>query len=145
MSPYDSWNTIEDSDSDLEDDLNIPQNRDVILFCIDASSSMQSPFDSPIYQDVQTTRLASCLEAVISVGRKKVVVGPNDCMGVILFNTVCSLLFHVGGLLTRSKDKDKRKEQRKQNERNKTRLLRPPTYNTHFSPKYTTPHPTASR
>lgn len=99
MSPYDSWNTIEDSDSDLEDDLNIPQNRDVILFCIDASSSMQSPFDSPIYQDIQTTRLASCLEAVISVGRKKVIVGPNDCMGIMLFNTACSSLFHVGGAL----------------------------------------------
>ena len=44
----------------------------------------------------------------------------------------------------RLKDKDKRKE-RKQNERNKTRLLHSPTYNTHISPKYPTPHPASSR
>jgi hypothetical protein len=65
--------------------------RDVILFAIDCSPSMLELRDDPNYEDVKTCHLLSALEAAMQVEKKKVVVGPNDSVGIMLFNTVSAL------------------------------------------------------
>jgi len=60
----------------------------VILFCIDCSESMHELRDDPVYENVQTCHLLSALDAAMQIQKKKVVVGPNDSVGILLFNTV---------------------------------------------------------
>lgn len=62
--------------------------RDVILFCIDCSESMHELRDDPVYENVQTSHLLSALDAAMQIQKKKVTVGPNDSVGILLFNTV---------------------------------------------------------
>lgn len=62
--------------------------RDVILFCIDCSESMLEPYDDPKYEDVKTCHLFTALEAAMQIQKKKIIVGPNDSVGIMLFNTV---------------------------------------------------------
>jgi len=62
--------------------------RDVILFCIDCSESMLKLYDDPKYEDVQTCHLYTALEAAMQIQKKKIIVGPNDSVGILLFNTV---------------------------------------------------------
>jgi hypothetical protein len=61
----------------------------VILFCIDCSESMQELRDDPKYEGgVKTSHLLTALEAAMQIQKKKVIVGPNDSVGILLFNTV---------------------------------------------------------
>ncbi len=61
--------------------------RDVVLFCIDCSSSMhERPKESPDEQ--YKSHVYTALEAVMQIQKRKVVVGPNDAVGILLFNTV---------------------------------------------------------
>jgi len=62
--------------------------RDVILFCIDCSESMLKLYDDAKYEDVQTCHLFTALEAAMQIQKKKIMVGPNDSVGILLFNTV---------------------------------------------------------
>lgn len=62
--------------------------RDVILFCIDCSESMQELRDDPMREDTQTSRLLESLEAAVRVQKRKAVVSPTDSVGILLFNTV---------------------------------------------------------
>ena len=62
--------------------------RDVILFCIDCSPSMQSLHDDPTYEDLKTSYLYTALEAAMQIQKKKVIVGPQDAVGIMFFNTV---------------------------------------------------------
>jgi ATP-dependent DNA helicase 2 subunit 1 len=62
--------------------------KDVILFCIDCSESMQELRDDPTYEDVKTCHLFTALEAAMQIQKKKIIVGPNDAVGILLFNTV---------------------------------------------------------
>lgn len=62
--------------------------RDVILFCIDCSPSMLELYEDPRYEDVQTCKLLTALEAAMQIQKRKVLVGPNDAVGIMLFNTV---------------------------------------------------------
>lgn len=62
--------------------------RDVILFCIDCSESMQESRDDPVYEGVQTSHLLTALDAAMQVQKRKVIVGPTDSIGILLFNTV---------------------------------------------------------
>ena len=50
--------------------------------------------DDPIYEDVKTCHLYTALEAAMQIQKKKIIVGPNDAVGILLFNTVrdCSNL-----------------------------------------------------
>ena len=64
--------------------------RDVILFCIDCSESMLQLYDDPKYEDVKTCHLFAALEAAMQIEKKKIIVGPNDSVGIMLFNTVGS-------------------------------------------------------
>ena len=76
----------------------------MILFCIDCSESMLELRNDPAYeeQDVKTCHLFTALEAAMQIQKKKVIVGPNDAVGILLFNTVrsfrvltCCLFRHV--------------------------------------------------
>ncbi|KAF9012092.1 ku70-like protein [Hymenopellis radicata] len=85
---YDEWNKVEDEDDEeLQDTSFMETKKDVILFCIDCSPSMQAMFDDPVYEDVQTSNLYMALDAAMQIQKKKVVVGPNDSIGILLFNT----------------------------------------------------------
>ena len=106
MAPYDDWNKIEDDEDEELQDYSVsrsprrfptpPSNsrqlyegkRDVILFCIDCSPSMLELREDPRYEDVQTCNLMVALEAAMQIQKRKVLVGPNDSVGVVLFNTV---------------------------------------------------------
>ncbi|KAG6901967.1 hypothetical protein C0995_006196 [Termitomyces sp. Mi166 len=88
MAPYDDWNAIDDEeDEELQDLSYLEGKRDVILFCIDCSESMQELREDPNYEDVQTCHLFAALEAAVQIQKKKVIVGPNDAVGIMLFNT----------------------------------------------------------
>ncbi|KLO17356.1 ku70-like protein [Schizopora paradoxa] len=86
MAPYDDWNKPdEDEEDELQDSSIFEGQRDVVLFCIDCSSSMhettkdsEEPYRSHVY---------TALEAAMQIQKRKVVVGPNDAVGILLFNT----------------------------------------------------------
>ncbi|TBU27758.1 ku70-like protein [Dichomitus squalens] len=88
MASYDDWNKIEDDEDDeLQDYSFYEGKRDVILFCIDCSPSMLELREDPRYEDVQTCNLMIALEAAMQIQKRKVLVGPNDSVGIMLFNT----------------------------------------------------------
>ncbi|KAH9948578.1 ku70-like protein [Amylocystis lapponica] len=88
MAPYDEWNKLdEDEEDELQDTSYYEGKKDVILFCIDCSESMLELHDDPKYEDMQTCHLFTALEAAMQIQKRKVLVGPNDAVGVMLFNT----------------------------------------------------------
>jgi len=110
MPPFDHWDKLdEDEDEELQDTSVRPLfittspvpltltiqyfegKRDVILFCIDCSESMLKLRDDPNYEDTKTCHLYTALEAAMQIQKKKVIVGPNDSVGILLFNTVRSI------------------------------------------------------
>ena len=113
MPSYDDWNKIdEEEDEELQDvsvstwlqanrtrfdSLNqiYEAKRDVILFCVDCSESMLKLYDDSKYEGVQTCHLYTALEAAMQIQKKKIIVGPNDSFGILLFNTVRFGLFHL--------------------------------------------------
>ncbi|KAG2064978.1 Ku DNA-binding complex, Ku70 subunit [Suillus decipiens] len=91
MPPFDDWNIIdEEEEEELQDAAFFEGKRDVILFCIDCSESMHELRDDPNYEDVKTSHLFTALEAAMQIQKKKVIVGPNDSVGIVLFNTTRS-------------------------------------------------------
>lgn len=62
--------------------------KDIILFAIDCSESMQSLYDDPQNEGKKTSHLFRALEAVMQIQKRKVIVGPNDAVGIMFFNTV---------------------------------------------------------
>ena len=44
--------------------------------------------EDPRYEDVQTSNLMIALEAAMQIQKRKVLVGPSDSVGIMLFNTV---------------------------------------------------------
>ncbi|KAF9231369.1 SPOC like C-terminal domain-containing protein [Melanogaster broomeanus] len=88
MAPFDDWNVIDDEEEEeLQDASFFEGKRDVILFCIDCSESMHELRDDPVYEDVKTSHLLTALDAAMQIQKKKVIVGPNDSVGILLFNT----------------------------------------------------------
>ncbi|KAF9818760.1 hypothetical protein IEO21_02540 [Rhodonia placenta] len=88
MSAYEDWNKLDDDEEDeLQDNSAYEGRKDVILFCIDCSPSMLELREDSRYEDVQTCHLFTALEAAIHIQKKKVIVGPNDSVGIMLFNT----------------------------------------------------------
>ncbi|OJT15082.1 ATP-dependent DNA helicase II subunit 1 [Trametes pubescens] len=87
MAPYDDWNKDDDEDEELQDASLYESKRDVILFCIDCSPSMLEMREDERYEDVQTCNLMVALEAAMQIQKRKVLVGPNDAVGIMLFNT----------------------------------------------------------
>ncbi|KAF8071492.1 SPOC like C-terminal domain-containing protein [Lyophyllum atratum] len=88
MPPYDDWNKVDEEDEEeLQDASYFEGKRDVILFCIDCSESMLELRDDPNYEDTKTCHLFTALEAAVQIQKKKVITGPNDAVGILLFNT----------------------------------------------------------
>ncbi|OSC96961.1 ku70-like protein [Trametes coccinea BRFM310] len=88
MAPYDDWNRTEDDDEEeLQDSSLYEGKRDVVLFCIDCSPSMYEMREDDRFEDVQTCGLMLALESAMQIMKRKVLVGPNDAVGIMLFNT----------------------------------------------------------
>lgn len=49
---------------------------------------MQELRDDPVYEGKKTSHLLSALDAAMQIQKKKVIVAPNDSVGILLFNTV---------------------------------------------------------
>jgi len=73
----------------------------VILFCIDCSESMFELHDDPDYEDVKICHIFKALEAAMQIQKRKIIVGPNDSIGIMFFNTVRS---HVQTFRVRPND-----------------------------------------
>ncbi|KAF9650204.1 Ku DNA-binding complex, Ku70 subunit [Thelephora ganbajun] len=85
---YEDWNEIEDEDKDELQDISwFEGKRDVILFCVDCSESMQESRDDPVYEGVKTSNLLEALNAAIHIQKRKAIVSPADSVGILLFNT----------------------------------------------------------
>ncbi|KAF9048932.1 SPOC like C-terminal domain-containing protein [Panaeolus papilionaceus] len=85
---YEDWNKIDEEDEDELQDLSAYETkRDVILFCIDCSESMLKLYDDSTYEDVQTCHVYTALEAAVQIQKRKIIIGPNDSVGILLFNT----------------------------------------------------------
>ncbi|KAK0470359.1 SPOC like C-terminal domain-containing protein [Desarmillaria tabescens] len=89
MAPYDDWSKVDDDeDEELQDTSYFESKKDVILFCIDCSPSMHALYEDSRYEGVVlTSRLHAALEAAMNIQKKKVIIGPNDSVGILLFNT----------------------------------------------------------
>ncbi|KAI0703839.1 ku70-like protein [Cytidiella melzeri] len=90
MAPYEEWNRVdEDDDDELQDSSAFEGKKDVILFAIDVSESMLELRDDPDYEDssVKTSNIMAALNAAVQIQKKKVIVGPNDSVGLMFFNT----------------------------------------------------------
>lgn len=86
--PFDDWNVAEEEgEEELQDTSFFEGRRDVILFCVDCSQSMQELQDDAVYEDVKTSHLLTALDAAMQVQKKKTVSGPNDWVGILLYNT----------------------------------------------------------
>jgi hypothetical protein len=44
--------------------------------------------EDPVYENVQTCHAYVALDAAMQIQKKKVIVGPSDAVGILLFNTV---------------------------------------------------------
>ena len=49
---------------------------------------MQELHDDPKHEGAKSSHLLSALEAAMQIQKRKVVVGPNHAVGILLFNTV---------------------------------------------------------
>ncbi|KAJ7462125.1 SPOC like C-terminal domain-containing protein [Mycena latifolia] len=88
MPPYDDWNKIDDEeDEELQDASHLETRKDVILFCIDCSESMLALRPDPVNENTQTCHAYVALDAAMQIQKKKVIVGPSDAVGILLFNT----------------------------------------------------------
>jgi ATP-dependent DNA helicase 2 subunit 1 len=112
MAPYDDWNKVdEEEDEELQENsvrslvivwwptrltISILQyferKHDVILFAIDCSQSMLALHEDPSCKDKKTSHLLAALDAAVQIQKRKVVVGPYDSVGIMLYNTVRLLL-----------------------------------------------------
>lgn len=49
---------------------------------------MQESRDDPVYEGVKTSHLLEALDAAMQIQKRKIIVGPADSVGILLFNTV---------------------------------------------------------
>lgn len=54
------------------------------------------------YEDMQSCHLFTALEAVMQIQKRKVTVGPNDAVGIMLFNTVMAVVIKLKEISTHS-------------------------------------------
>jgi hypothetical protein len=64
------------------------RKHDVILFAIDSSQSMLALREDLNHENTKTSRLLTALDAAAQIQKRKVVVGPYDSVGIMLYNTV---------------------------------------------------------
>ncbi|KAF5364412.1 hypothetical protein D9758_010691 [Tetrapyrgos nigripes] len=92
MAPYDDWNRVEDEDDEeLQDASSFEAKKDVILFCIDCCPSMLELREDPDDEDApKKCHLYAALDAAMQIQKKKIITGPNDSAGILLYNTTKS-------------------------------------------------------
>jgi hypothetical protein len=57
---------------------------------------MLEPHGDPSYENgVETCHVLAALNAAVELQKRKVIVGPSDSVGIMLFNTVCVRLLRV--------------------------------------------------
>jgi ATP-dependent DNA helicase 2 subunit 1 len=88
MAPFESWSKIEDDEEELEDDSWWQGRQDAVLFAIDCSESMLELRDDG--KGNQKSHLLIALEGCRDLQRRKATVSPNDSVGILIFNIVCS-------------------------------------------------------
>ncbi|KAF8824695.1 hypothetical protein HHX47_DHR7000139 [Lentinula edodes] len=89
MAPYDDWNRVdEDEEDELQDAAFFDAKKDVILFCIDCSPSMLALRPDHEDETKMTSHLYAALNSAMNLQKRKVVTGPNDSFGILLFNTL---------------------------------------------------------
>ena len=49
--------------------------------------------DDPNYEDTKTCHVLTALEAAMQIQKKKVIVGPNDSVGIMMFNSVRAFVY----------------------------------------------------
>ena len=49
---------------------------------------MLEPYDDSEREGLQTCHLLAALDAAVQIMKKKAIVGPNDSVGIMIFNTV---------------------------------------------------------
>ncbi|ORY33453.1 SPOC like C-terminal domain-containing protein [Naematelia encephala] len=86
-----SWDSLEAADEDdvVDSSEYAYASRDHILFCIDASKSMQTPYpdqSNPEGIIRGQSALHQVLAAVSEIERRKVITGPADSVGVLVYN-----------------------------------------------------------
>ncbi|WVQ84479.1 hypothetical protein IAT38_006631 [Cryptococcus sp. DSM 104549] len=86
-----SWDSFENDKGEEEVDNSeyTFAGRDHILFCIDASESMHTPFpdeDNTKGKIRGRSALQQALEAIEKIQRSKVITGPMDSVGVVMWN-----------------------------------------------------------
>ncbi|CAL1715872.1 unnamed protein product [Somion occarium] len=87
MPRFDEWNLVDEEEEEELQEAWYEGKRDVILFAIDCSESMFEMHDDPNYEDTKTCHVLTALEAAMQIQKKKVIVGPNDAVGIMMFNT----------------------------------------------------------
>ncbi|KAF8340621.1 ku70-like protein [Cantharellus anzutake] len=91
------WLNITEDEDELEDEYILSSTKDTILFCIDASQSMQSPIGSNGAEAVEIgkrgkrerpkSHFYQALKCALDIMKRKVVISPNDSLGILFFNT----------------------------------------------------------
>jgi ATP-dependent DNA helicase 2 subunit 1 len=60
---------------------------------------MQELRDDPVYERAQISNLLGALDATLRIYKRKVIVGPKDSLGILLFNTVRKIIIEPPTLL----------------------------------------------
>ncbi|CAE6457106.1 unnamed protein product [Rhizoctonia solani] len=87
MPPFDSDWIVQDEDDEVElDEQNYSSQRAAILFCIDITPEILEPRVSP-EGDKGPCALEVIFQAAADLQKRKIVHGPGDAVGIMLFNT----------------------------------------------------------
>ncbi|KAG9010474.1 ATP-dependent DNA helicase II subunit 1 [Tulasnella sp. JGI-2019a] len=81
----DDWDLTADDDEELEETM-YESTKETILFCIDASKSMQAPQPGN-KNEVQRSNLLMALECAADLQKRLVLFNPGTSVGVVLYNT----------------------------------------------------------
>ena len=86
MAPFEDWDKMdEDEEDELQEDAWLQGSKDAVLFAIDCSESMLELRDDG--KGNQKSHLQTALEGCRDLQRRKAAVGPNDSVGILVFNT----------------------------------------------------------
>jgi hypothetical protein len=94
MPPFENWDKFEDDEDDeLGDESFYQGRRDAVLFAIDCSESMLKLRDDG--RGNQKSHLQVALEGCRDLQKRKAHVGPNDSVGILVFNTARHYLLRI--------------------------------------------------
>ncbi|KDN49861.1 hypothetical protein RSAG8_01926, partial [Rhizoctonia solani AG-8 WAC10335] len=87
MPPFENDWQIQDEDDEVElDEQNLNSQKDAILFCIEVTPGILEPRVSES-GDQGPSALESIFQAAADLQKRKIVHGPGDAVGIMLFNT----------------------------------------------------------